>query len=535
MKSPVLRERYALFPLFLLLLLLSCTEKADPDILPPGPDGADLSSIHVSAAPPPLFARLPGDKERSDTKSLLETVTLGSVLSKTGRRESSVKGSPITQIPFSSEYSGQWAYFGTDPAGDPDEAAVMKRFLVVSGEDIFVVTMVAGYRYWRAHPSFDYLDKPDYTGAVVFSTVSGKLVKVQAYESGRILTADFVDEPVTGAAGGAFSYIVVYSEAPGTKAGPDGAGEPTGNYVVSVGGAEKESPWYWDPEGESADVPEKSYTVSLSCDIPDEVEMTGSGTYTAESTVFVDYMQKYSVKVLKLDHWTGDFAWTRSVRFSHKLTGDVESTAWFETRMPCTSRSKGITNPLMEMRIAASNVSMALADSDDKVYVNYYGGTFGETRTDRDGNPRRHDGLDLYAEIGTPVYAVCPGVVTKAVSSFGDAHVDNSYGNELRISATEKGKVIVYQYAHLQSFIPIATNPRTGRPFKEKDRVYQGDLIGYSGRTGNATDVPNPHLHFGVNAEGKWVDPKPYINGTYPTGQKSIDKGKGKITGIRCD
>ena len=65
--------------------------------------------------------------------------------------------------------------------------------------------------------------------------------------------------------------------------------------------------------------------------------------------------------------------------------------------------------------------------------------------------------------------------------------------------------------------------------------MYQGDLIGYAGRTGNATDVPNPHLHFGVNAGGKWIDPKPYINGTYPTGQKSIDKGKGKITGIRCD
>ena len=532
MKTSLIRGWLSL-PL-LLFLTISCTEKADPDILPPGPDGIDLSAIHVSAAPPPLFATLPGDKERFGTKSLLETVDLESVLSRTGRRESAIKGSRITQIPFSSGYSGQWAYFGDDPAGDPGEASVMKRFLLVSDGDIFVVTMVAGFRYWRAYPSFDYLDKPDYTGAVIFSTVTGKLVKVQAYDSGRILPADFVDVSVTGA-GGALSYIVVYSEDPGTKAGPDGAGEPVGSYAVSVGGEGTESPWYWDPEGESAAVPEKSYTVSLSCDIPDEVEMTGGGTYTAESTVFVDFSQKYSVKVLKLDHWTGDFAWTKSIRFSHRLTGDVESTAWFETRMPCASRSKGITNPLIEMRIAASNVSMALADADERMYVNYYGGTFGDTRTDRDGNPRRHDGLDLYAEVGTPVYAVCSGVVSKAVSSFGAAHVDNSYGNELRVSATEKGVTVTYQYAHLQSFTPIATNPRTGHPFKEGDRVYQGDLIGYAGRTGNATDVPNPHLHFGVNKGGKWIDPKPYINGTYPTGQKSIDKGKGRITGIRCD
>ena len=325
----------------LLFLTISCTEKADPDILPPGPDGIDLSAIHVSAAPPPLFATLPGDKERSGTKSLLETVNLGAVLSKTGRRESAVKGSRVTQIPFSSEYSGQWAYFGDDPAGNPGEAAVMKRFLVVSGEDIFVVTMVTGFRYWRAHPAFDYLDKPDYTGAVVFSTVAGKLVEVQAYDSGRILPADIVDGSVEGA-GGALSYIVVYSEDPGTKAGPDGAGEPVGSYVVSVGGEETESPWYWDPERESAAVPEKSYTVSLSCDIPDEVEMTGSGTYTAESTVFVDYSQKYSVKVLKLDHWTGDFAWTRSIRFSHRLTDDVESTAWFEQRCLVPAGPRGL-------------------------------------------------------------------------------------------------------------------------------------------------------------------------------------------------
>ena len=118
----------------------------------------------------------------------------------------------------------------------------MKRFLLVSDGDIFVVTMVAGFRYWRAHPSFDYLDKPDYTGAVIFSTVTCKLVKVQAYDSGRILPADFVDVSVTGA-GGSLSYIVVYSEDPGTKAGPDGAGEPVGSYAVSVGGEGTESPW----------------------------------------------------------------------------------------------------------------------------------------------------------------------------------------------------------------------------------------------------------------------------------------------------
>lgn len=538
MKNMTIRERSVLFPLLLLLSLPSCTEKAIPDL--PG-QGEALSTVLINSSFQPLFANLPNDSAGSETKGTAVMVPLQSVLDKAGQKKSIFMGCTVVQIPFSPEYSGQKAYFGNEPEGDPGETAVLKRFLVASEDGMFVVTMVTDYHYWRSHPGFDYLDKPDYTGAVVFSTVSGELIKVQAYDSGRISQADFVTAPESGGIGKGLAYILVYSEPAGTKSGTasdDGVLDSegiAGRYTISIKQETEDAAWYWDPSSDTECLPEKNYTVKLSCDIPVEVRMTGSGTYTAGSTAIIGYTQAHNVKVLEVNHWTGDFAWAKSSRFSYKVTSDLESTAYFEAKKPFTDNSRHVSNPLLSMRIAASNVSMELADADEGIYANYYGGTFGETRTDLDGNPKRHDGLDLYAEVGTPVYALCSGVVTKAECGYGDEHVSNSYGNELRIEAREKNKTVVYQYAHLRGGMPFAVNPRTGQPFKLDDKVFQGDLIGYSGRSGNATNVPNPHLHLGVNAGGKWVDPKPYINGTYPSGRKSIDKSKGVITGIRRD
>ena len=534
MKTDGSFARRAASALLILFSLVSCINKDGPEVFPGGQEGSDISKALVRASPPPLFADLPEDSGRSDTKGLSETVPLESVLDRMRQRKAVFRGASVVQIPFSEGYSLQKAYYGRNREGDPAEAAVMKRFLVVGQEGMSVVTLVTDSGYARSHPGFDYFDRPDYTGAVIFSTVSGELMKVQAYDGGRVLQADFVSPEGKGDA-----YIIVYSGEPGTKSPGGPGGDEAGRYAIALKADGEASPWYWDPEGSDdggePQTPEKCYAVSLSCDIPDEVEMTGGGVYTAGSTAVIGYRQKYSVKVHALDHWTGDFAGSGSARFSRKVDGDLESTAYFETRKPCTSNSKRVTNPLMVMRIAASNVSMALSDADNGIYANYFGGTFGQTRVDKDGNPRRHEGLDLYAEVGTPVYAAYSGTVTKAVSGYGDSPVANSYGNELRITTGEGGKAFVTQYAHLQSGTPFAVNPRTGKPFRQDDKVYQGDLIGYAGRTGNAVDVPNPHLHLGIYSGGKWVDPKPYINGTYASGQKSIDKGKGRITGVRCD
>lgn len=105
-------------------------------------------------------------------------------------------------------------------------------------------------------------------------------------------------------------------------------------------------------------------------------------------------------------------------------------------------------------------------------------------------------------------------------------------------------KTLSLQYCHLQFDNAVAINPRTGMLFTEGDKVYRGDLIGYTGRTGNAVnkkDVPNPHLHLGASFDGKngdipkgtWIDPMAFINGSIDI--DNIQQKEGIIENIKCD
>lgn len=102
---------------------------------------------------------------------------------------------------------------------------------------------------------------------------------------------------------------------------------------------------------------------------------------------------------------------------------------------------------------------------------------------------RKHNGVDIAATPGTPIYAPSMGVVT-----FSDTK--SGYGNYVMI---DHGNGYVTTYAHM-----------TSRSVKEGDTVAQGDLIGTVGSTGRVT---GPHLHFEILINGKYVDPMAYIAG----------------------
>ena len=114
-------------------------------------------------------------------------------------------------------------------------------------------------------------------------------------------------------------------------------------------------------------------------------------------------------------------------------------------------------------------------------------GIFG---ADRSGN-RLHQGVDLLAELGTPVYASRKGVVLAAEKNHG-------MGNYVKI---KHGQGIVTLYGHL-SRIYVYKN----------EAVRQSQVIGCVGKTGNA-NTPGilPHLHFEVRKDGIPSDPLEYL------------------------
>lgn len=121
------------------------------------------------------------------------------------------------------------------------------------------------------------------------------------------------------------------------------------------------------------------------------------------------------------------------------------------------------------------------------------------------GNSSFHNGIDIAAHRGTPVYATNGGVVTRADWWSG-------YGNAIIIY---HGNGISSLYAHLD-------NGNGSRPTFEVsvgDSVTAGQVIGYVGTTGRSTGY---HLHFSImenesstTGNGNYVDPKKYLPGGY--------------------
>ncbi len=100
----------------------------------------------------------------------------------------------------------------------------------------------------------------------------------------------------------------------------------------------------------------------------------------------------------------------------------------------------------------------------------------------------RHNGLDMIAPAGEPVYAAADGVVRNVIRS------RKGLGNVVEI---DHGNGYVTRYAHLAD-----VEARKGRNMKK------GDRIGYVGVSGNSFA---PHLHYEVMRDTLVMDPVNYM------------------------
>ncbi|CUU69691.1 M24/M37 family peptidase [Campylobacter hyointestinalis] len=100
-----------------------------------------------------------------------------------------------------------------------------------------------------------------------------------------------------------------------------------------------------------------------------------------------------------------------------------------------------------------------------------------------------HQGVDLRADIGTPIYAPADGVIEFAGynnSGFGYlVIIEHNFGFKTRFAHMSRKDVV-----------------------KEGEFVKKGDLIGYSGNTGLST---GPHLHYEIRFIQRPLDPINFI------------------------
>jgi len=107
------------------------------------------------------------------------------------------------------------------------------------------------------------------------------------------------------------------------------------------------------------------------------------------------------------------------------------------------------------------------------------------------GRNKMHQGVDLKADIGTPVMAAAKGIVKSVVQG-------PNYG--IYIDIRHKLGVVT-RYAHL------------GEVFVRKgDRIQAGAVIARSGNTGATT---GPHLHFELHKRGRALRPSRHVPGLY--------------------
>lgn len=105
---------------------------------------------------------------------------------------------------------------------------------------------------------------------------------------------------------------------------------------------------------------------------------------------------------------------------------------------------------------------------------------------------RQHEGIDIFADRGTPIHAATEGVVLNVG--------ENRLGGRTVMILGPAGQR--HYYAHLERYADLHSG----------DWVEAGDTVGYVGDSGNAEGTP-PHLHYGIYTPEGAINPYPLLKG----------------------
>lgn len=128
-------------------------------------------------------------------------------------------------------------------------------------------------------------------------------------------------------------------------------------------------------------------------------------------------------------------------------------------------------------------------------------------------NGGRHYGIDFGMPTGTPIKALTSGKISQA------GWVNGGGGNQVTLD--EPGGKWFQWYMHMRN---------GGVKVKKGQKVQAGDILGYSGNTGNST---TPHLHIqrmkGYPSNATAVDPMSWLKSLKGGGSKSASKWKPEV------
>ncbi|GAA1026166.1 M23 family metallopeptidase [Virgisporangium ochraceum] len=201
-----------------------------------------------------------------------------------------------------------------------------------------------------------------------------------------------------------------------------------------------------------------------------------------------------------------NIAWAQRGVGSGQLSGDVLDLAWaaYFCGRRCVSDAGGATAFDYPQQVRSRTGRYTLVASVGAWQFPLPAGSYELVSRFRTASRPSHDGVDLAAPAGTPIYAVAGGVVLDAgcTSAYCDRPGNPELGGcGLRVNLNHGG--LATRYCHA-----VRLNVTAGA------LVQAGDVLGWVGSTGNSS---GPHLHFEVHlhappmSSATAVDPAPYL------------------------